>query len=157
MSVYRIYVEKKPAFAQEAAALLSDIRTLLQITSLEELRLLNRYDVEGIDEALFDSCRSTVFSEPQLDNTYSQLPAWDGPIFAVEYLPGQFDQRADSCAQCIQIGFPRRATHGSYRPGLSPQRKPDPGAAGRYQKTRHQPGGKPGGLSGDSGDPEHSL
>ena len=103
MSVYRIYVEKKPAFAQEAAALLSDIRTLLQITSLEELRLLNRYDVEGIDEALFDSCRSTVFSEPQLDNTYSQLPAWDGPIFAVEYLPGQFDQRADSCAQCIQI------------------------------------------------------
>lgn len=103
MSVYRIYVEKKPAFAQEAAALLSDIRTLLQITSLEDLRLLNRYDVEGIDEALFDSCRSTVFSEPQLDNTYSQLPAWDGPIFAVEYLPGQFDQRADSCAQCIQI------------------------------------------------------
>ena len=72
MSVYRIYVEKKPAFAQEAAARLSDIRTLLQITSLEELRLLNRYDVEGIDEALFDSCRSTVFSEPQLDNTYSQ-------------------------------------------------------------------------------------
>ena len=101
--VYRIYVEKKKQFADEAAALLSDIRTLLMIDSVTDLRLFNRYDVENIDEALFRACEKTVFSEPQLDNTYAHLPQTDGTVFAVEYLPGQFDQRADSCAQCIQI------------------------------------------------------
>ena len=63
------------------------------------LRLLNRYDVEGIDEALFHQCVSTVFSEPPVDNTYAQLPEHEGTAFAVEYLPGQFDQRADSAAE----------------------------------------------------------
>ena len=67
------------------------------------LRLLNRYDVEGIDEVLFHQCVSTVFSEPPVDNTYAELPASDGVSFAVEYLPGQFDQRADSAAECIQL------------------------------------------------------
>ncbi len=101
--VYRIYVEKKKQFADEAAALLSDIRTLLMIDTVTDLRLFNRYDVENIDEDLFKACEKTVFSEPQLDNTYAHLPQCDGTVFAVEYLPGQFDQRADSCAQCIQI------------------------------------------------------
>ncbi len=101
--VYRIYVEKKKQFADEAASLLSDIRSLLMIDSLEELRIFNRYDVENISEELFERCEKTVFSEPQLDNTYSHLPQTDATVFAVEYLPGQFDQRADSCAQCIQI------------------------------------------------------
>ena len=101
--VYRIYVEKKKQFADEAAALLSDIRTLLMIDTVTDLRLFNRYDVENIDEDLFKACEKTVFSEPQLDNTYSHLPQCDGTVFAVEFLPGQFDQRADSCAQCIQI------------------------------------------------------
>ena len=101
--VYRIYVEKKKQFADEAAALLSDIRTLLMIDTVTDLRLFNRYDVENIDEDLFKACEKTVFSEPQLDNTYAHLPQCDGTVFAVEFLPGQFDQRADSCAQCIQI------------------------------------------------------
>lgn len=101
--VYRIYVEKKKQFADEAAALLSDIRTLLMIDTVTDLRLFNRYDVENIDEALFEKCEKTVFSEPQLDLTYAHLPQADAAVFAVEYLPGQFDQRADSCAQCIQI------------------------------------------------------
>ena len=103
--VYRIYVEKKKQFADEAASLLSDIRSLLMIDSLEELRIFNRYDVENISEELFECCEKTVFSEPQLDNTYARLPQTDATVFAVEYLPGQFDQRADSCAQCIQLSL----------------------------------------------------
>ena len=102
MAIFRIYVEKKPAYAEESARLLGDLKTLLGIRGLTGLRLLNRYDVEGIDQALFDACRSTVFSEPQLDDCYEELPAGDH-IFGVEPLPGQFDQRADSCAQCIQM------------------------------------------------------
>ena len=101
--VYRIYVEKKKKFADEAATLLSDIRSLLMIDAVSDLRLFNRYDVENIDEALFKKCEKTVFSEPQLDNTYAHLPQTDAIVFATEYLPGQFDQRADSCAQCIQF------------------------------------------------------
>ncbi len=101
--VYRIYVEKKPALAQEAAGLLRDAREFLGITGLERVRLINRYDVEGIDKALFDVCRGTVFSEPQLDDLPETLPTDADALFAVEYLPGQFDQRADSAAQCIQL------------------------------------------------------
>ena len=101
--VYRIYVEKKKQFADEAKTLLWDIRSLLMIDSVTDVRLFNRYDVENIDEDLFKACEKTVFSEPQLDNTYAHLPQTDSAVFATEYLPGQFDQRADSCAQCIQI------------------------------------------------------
>ena len=102
--VFRIYVEKKPALAQEADALLRDVRSFLGIRSLEKLRILNRYDAEGLDKSLFGRAVRTVFSEPQVDVTYDALPAKDGSLrFAVEYLPGQYDQRADSAAQCIQI------------------------------------------------------
>ena len=101
--VYRIYVEKKPALAQEAAGLLRDAREFLGIEALERVRLINRYDVEGIDKALFDVCRGTIFSEPQLDDLPETLPTDADALFAVEYLPGQFDQRADSAAQCIQL------------------------------------------------------
>ena len=101
--VYRIYVEKKPELAGEAQALKNDIVTLLRIPALTELRLLNRYDVENIDKELFDACRTTVFSEPQLDLVSDTLSTDGFTVFAVEYLPGQFDQRADSAAQCIQI------------------------------------------------------
>ena len=101
--VYRIYVEKKPGFDVEAEGLRNELVSLLGIKELSGLRLLNRYDVEGIDEALFTQCVSTVFSEPPVDRTYSELPAADGVSFAVEYLPGQFDQRADSAAECIQL------------------------------------------------------
>ena len=101
--VYRIYVEKKPGFDVEANGLKNELTGLLGIRSLTGLRLLNRYDVEGIDEVLFKQCVSTVFSEPPVDNTYAQLPEHEGTAFAVEYLPGQFDQRADSAAECIQL------------------------------------------------------
>ena len=101
--VYRIYVEKKPGFDGEARQLQNELTTLLGIRSLTGLRLLNRYDVEGISEELFRQCAGTVFSEPPVDDTCSELPAHQGPAFAVEYLPGQFDQRADSAAECIQL------------------------------------------------------
>ena len=102
--VYRVFVEKKPGLAPEAAGLLSDCRSFLGIKKLNNVRILNRYDVEGIDEKLFDYARTTVFSEPQLDNVSGQVDLKDADVvFAVEPLPGQFDQRADSAAQCIQL------------------------------------------------------
>ena len=101
--VYRVFVEKKPELAQEARNLKEDIRSLLRIDSLEDLRIVNRYDVENISPELFDYAVKTVLSEPQLDMVSSELSAEGAQVFAVEYLPGQFDQRADSAAQCIQI------------------------------------------------------
>ena len=102
--VYRIFVEKKPGLDNEAHALLADARKFLGIKGLEKVRLLNRYDAENISEDLFSLAVREVFSEPQLDDTSDAVSA-DGAaaVFAVEYLPGQFDQRADSAAQCIQF------------------------------------------------------
>ncbi len=101
--VYRIYVEKKAGLAAEADSLRADIVNLLGISGLEGLRLLNRYDVERIDRDLFEYCKKAVFSEPQLDDLREEIPADGAKVFAVEYLPGQFDQRANSAAECIQI------------------------------------------------------
>ncbi len=101
--VYRIFVEKKPGLANEAKALLGDAVTLLGIENLKDIRLFNRYDAENITPELFDYAVKTVFSEPQLDIATTELEEDDSVVFAVEYLPGQFDQRADSAAQCIQI------------------------------------------------------
>ena len=102
--VYRIFVEKKPGLDNEARALLGDAKKFLGIKGLEKVRLLNRYDAENISDDMFSLAVREVFSEPQLDNTMDQFDA-EGAIavFAVEYLPGQFDQRADSAAQCIQF------------------------------------------------------
>ncbi len=101
--VYRIFVEKKAGLDAEAQALLNDARNLLGIESLLRVRILNRYDAEEITEELFRYAVKTVFSEPQLDFVYDSLDLGAASVFAVEYLPGQFDQRADSAAQCIQI------------------------------------------------------
>ncbi|MBR3810375.1 MAG: phosphoribosylformylglycinamidine synthase [Clostridia bacterium] len=101
--VYRVYVEKKQGLEAEAKSLRYDIRHLLGIKSLTDVRIVNRYDVENIEKDLFDYAVKTVFSEPQLDNVSSELCFGDATVFAVEFLPGQFDQRADSAAQCIQI------------------------------------------------------
>lgn len=102
--VYRVYVEKKPAEALEAKALLCDIQSFLGIRELKSLRIVNRYDVENIAPQLFSTCKNTIFAEPQLDIVSDGLSGTEGCVlFAVEYLPGQFDQRADSTAQCIQI------------------------------------------------------
>ena len=102
--VFRVFVEKKPGLAPEAAGLLSDCRNFLGLNNLENVRILNRYDVEGIEADLFAYARTTVFSEPQLDNISEEADLSDADVvFAVEPLPGQFDQRADSAAQCIQL------------------------------------------------------
>jgi phosphoribosylformylglycinamidine synthase len=101
--VYRIYVEKKPGLDNEARTLCADARSLLGIAGLERVRLFNRYDAEHITESLFRDAVGTVFSEPQLDLVYDRPDTEGAVVFAVEYLPGQFDQRADSAAQCIQI------------------------------------------------------
>ncbi len=101
--VYRIYVEKKAGLDNEAQALKNEISTFLGIKSVERVRILNRYDAENISEELFNYAVSTVFSEPQLDEVYTELSSDGAIVFATEYLPGQFDQRADSAAQCIQL------------------------------------------------------
>ena len=103
MAVFRIYVEKKPEFAVEANGVRHDISTLG--IKVKSVRLFNRYDVEGIDPETFETASRTIFSEPAVDVTCAELPALQPGqrLLAVEYLPGQFDQRADSCEQCIQI------------------------------------------------------
>ena len=101
--VYRIYVEKRAELANSARALLSEIHSFLGIKSVEKVRILNRYDAQNITKELFDYAVRTVFSEPQTDIATSELEAGDGKVFVSEYLPGQFDQRADSAAQCIQL------------------------------------------------------
>ena len=101
--VYRVYVEKKQGLEHEANGLYREVTEMLGISSLTKVRLFNRYDVENIEKELFDYSVNTVFSEPQLDNVSYEAPSGDCKIFAVEYLPGQFDQRADSAAQCIQL------------------------------------------------------
>ena len=100
--VYRVYVEKKAGHTHESDSLLREVRDFLQIPGLESVRVLNRYDVDKIDEKLFRYAVNTVFSEPQVDDVSYDVPQGQF-VFAVEPLPGQFDQRADSAAQCIQI------------------------------------------------------
>ncbi|MBQ8524132.1 MAG: phosphoribosylformylglycinamidine synthase, partial [Clostridia bacterium] len=101
--VYRIFVEKKKELAGEARGLLSDATGLLGITSLTDVRIINRYDADNITSELFDYAVNTVFSEPQLDIATKEVDLEGAVVFAVEFLPGQYDQRADSAAQCIQI------------------------------------------------------
>ncbi len=102
--VYRVFVEKREGLQNEAKALLTEINDLLSIKSLTDVRVINRYDAENITEELFNYAVGAVFSEPQLDIATDELKIEeDATVFAVEFLPGQFDQRADSAAQCIQI------------------------------------------------------
>ena len=106
--VYRIYVEKKPQFAVDGGAVLADLNVALGITSVENVRIINHYDCEKLPEENFKAAIPTVFSEPPVDEVFYDLPetAADERMFAVEFLPGQFDQRADSAAQCIQMLCP---------------------------------------------------
>ena len=101
--VYRAYVEKREGLANEALSLKNELVSLLGIKSLENLRILNRYDVENISKELFDYSKQTVLSEPQLDEISEEPNLECDRLFAVEFLPGQFDQRANSCAECIQL------------------------------------------------------
>ena len=104
--VRRIYVEKKKGFDVEAASLFNDIRENLHIKELTGVRVLNRYDIDGIDDATYEAAKLTVFAEPAIDVVYEEtMPEELGSaiFFAVEYLPGQYDQRADSASQCIKL------------------------------------------------------
>ncbi|MBE6719136.1 MAG: phosphoribosylformylglycinamidine synthase, partial [Ruminococcaceae bacterium] len=101
--VYRIFVEKKKGFDVEAGNILADLQNNVGITALEDLRIINRYDAEGLSKDEFDSAVKQVFSEANQDSV-CETPDLDGwKYFATEYLPGQYDQRADSAAQCIQL------------------------------------------------------
>ncbi len=102
--VLRVFVERREGFDAEAAALCRDLRENLLIPRLQNARILNRYDVEGISPELFESAKFTVFSEPQTDIISDDFSADNSDfILTVEYLPGQYDQRADSCSQCVQL------------------------------------------------------
>ncbi len=104
--VYRIFSEKRPGLSPEADSLLADLRGFLGIETLTGLRILNRYDVENIAPEVYEKAKYTVFSERQADVTWDETfpePRDLHSLLAVEALPGQFDQRADSCAQCVQL------------------------------------------------------
>ena len=111
-NIKRVFVEKKPEFNIESRYLLEDIKTNLGITEIQGVRVLNRYDVEHISEQVYNEALYTIFSEASVDFVYEEnfLVEEDEKIFAVEYLPGQYDQRADSCEQCIQILEPSENT-----------------------------------------------
>ncbi len=104
-NVKRLLVEKREGFDLEAKALMKDLKDSLHIDCIEDLRLLNRYDIEGLSDEICDSASKTIFSEPNLDVVYKEDVEYDkdAKVFAVEYLPGQYDQRADWAAQCVQI------------------------------------------------------
>ncbi|HQO12883.1 MAG TPA: hypothetical protein PK741_07365, partial [Petrotogaceae bacterium] len=103
--IYRVYVERKKGFDLQANGVLNDLKNYLGITSLKTLRILNRYDILGIDEGTAERALKEVFCEPQTDDLYLE----DFPMssfeksFGIEYLPGQYDQRADSTQQCLQL------------------------------------------------------
>ncbi|MFR8256885.1 MAG: phosphoribosylformylglycinamidine synthase [Ruthenibacterium sp.] len=116
MAVQRIYVEKRPEHAVEAKGLLAEFRGLLGAKGLTGLRILNRYDVEGMASEQFRQAVPVVFSEPQLDDVHTAIPEGSFTVFATEYLPGQFDQRAASAAECVGLLF------GGERPAVATAR-----------------------------------
>jgi len=103
--VFRCYTEKRQGFDVEARMLMDELRNALGISEIERLRVINRYDVEGISRQVYEAARNMVFSEPQVDLCFDEEMPDTGEdwVLAVEALPGQYDQRADSCAQCIQM------------------------------------------------------
>ncbi len=102
--VRRVYVEKKPEFAVKAKELFAEIKNYLGIRGVTGVRVLVRYDIENISEEVYGKALNTVFSEPPVDNLYEEaFASGDGKVFSVEFLPGQFDQRADSAEQCIKL------------------------------------------------------
>ncbi len=104
MAVKRLFVEKKKGFDIEAGAMCRDLRENLGLSGIKEVRVINRYDIEGMSDADIELTCDTVFAEPQVDNVvFDEITIPEGKYFAMEYLPGQYDQRADSAAQCVQI------------------------------------------------------
>lgn len=103
-SIRRLYVAKKKTFADEAKRMLTDLQENLLIRELTDIKIFHRYDVGGLDAAAFEAAKNMIFSEPPVDAVYDTLPAApDDTVLAIEYLPGQYDQRADSAMQCLQM------------------------------------------------------
>ena len=102
--VYRIYVEKRKDYAVEADEILNNLKTQLKLDKLTDLSVVNRYDVQGVNEDVLNQGIPTILSEPMVDDVYKEdYPVKDAKIFAIEFLPGQYDQRADACEQCFQL------------------------------------------------------
>ncbi|MDO4439461.1 MAG: phosphoribosylformylglycinamidine synthase [Eubacteriales bacterium] len=102
--VYRVYVEKRQGFDVEANDILKTLREQCEVKGLNKVHLLNRYDVQYVDEEILNKGISTILSEPMVDDVYlEEYPVGDNTVFAIEYLPGQYDQRADACEQCFQL------------------------------------------------------
>ena len=156
MSVFRCYSEKKPGFDVEARGLCGQLREQLGIDTLEGVRILNRYDADRIAPEVYEAAKTVVFSEPQVDDVYDEtfpIPEAPHSVLAVEALPGQYDQRADSCAQCNRytyrsLSFPHRR-----RQGVPADGDADGGRPGQDPPLPHQPGGEPGGLHGQARHP----
>ena len=105
MSVRRIFVEKKPEYAVKAGELREELLNYLGMEQVESVRVLIRYDIEHLSETTYQKALVTIFSEPPVDEIYEEeFPRKQGDlVFSVEYLPGQFDQRADSAEQCVKL------------------------------------------------------
>ena len=103
--VYRVYVEKKKAYGVEANELLNNIQTQLKMTNVASVSIVNRYDLQGVSEDVLKQGIPTILSEPMVDDVYLEdYPVdSDAKVFAIEFLPGQYDQRADACEQCFQV------------------------------------------------------
>jgi phosphoribosylformylglycinamidine synthase len=129
MSVFRCFTEKREGYDCEAHAVLGDLRDFLGIRGLESVRLLCRYDVEGISESVYKAARETVFSEPQTDVIFDESPPHfedNSRTLVIEALPGQYDQRADSCVLCIQLLLQGKQGDGSYASLIELQKAEEP-------------------------------
>ncbi|HMA64011.1 MAG TPA: hypothetical protein VKO63_02390, partial [Chitinispirillaceae bacterium] len=117
-SVRRIFVEKKKGYDVAAQGLFTDLRENLGIKGLQGVRIIFRYDIEGISDDEYAAVRNTIFAEPPVDFVYDETLPLESheKLIAIEYLPGQYDQRADSAAQCIQL-----MTHGNRPPVATAQ------------------------------------
>jgi len=143
--VRRLFVEKKEGYDVAAQGALADFRENLFLDGLQGVRIVLRYDIEGIAEEDYESAIENVFSEPAVDRVYrEELPIGPGEIaFGMEYLPGQYDQRADSAAQCVQLLLRKqRPEIATALGGAHGRRRPED------QKIRHQPGGFQRGIFG---------
>ena len=148
MSVRRIFVEKKPDYAVKAGELREELVSYLGITEVKNVRVLIRYDIENLSEDTYKKALGTIFSEPPVDEVYEEeFPKNPGDlVFSVEYLPGQFDQRADSAMQCVKL------LKEDEEPVISTA---DSGTGERYPSFLYQPGRQPSGRrrqAKDSGD-----
>ena len=103
--VNRVYVEKRKDFAVEALEILNNLKVQLKLNTLNNLRVVNRYDVQGVNKRTLKEGISIILSEPMVDDVIMEdyENPFNYPIFGIEYLPGQYDQRADACEQCFQL------------------------------------------------------